>query len=167
METVTARAAEIAIKYIGQTEKPGNMGFNDKDFERKMEDVGFQKTHAWCAYFAELVFKEANPDKLEELDRLFSASATKTYQNFVDAGYPYSKTPTEGALVIWQNMKFGKPQWTGHAGVVVKVIDNITFESVEGNTNDGGGREGYIVARRIRKVLQVKEGLQVMGFIKV
>lgn len=165
METETV--VKTAIKYIGQTEKPGNMGFNDQDFEKKMNAVGFQKTHAWCSYFVELVFKEANPDKLQEFDKLFSASATKTYQNFVDAGYPFSKTPTEGALVIWQNMKAGKPHWTGHAGVVVKVIDNITFESVEGNTNDGGGREGYIVARRIRKVLQVKEGLRVMGFIKI
>lgn len=158
--------SEIAIKYIGQTEKPGNSGFNDAEFEAKMKDVGFEKTHAWCTYFSELVFKEAFPDK-KELDKLFSASAVQTYKNFRDAAYLLAELPEENCLVIWQMQKDGKPQWQGHAGIVVKAIDNVTFESVEGNTNDGGGREGYIVARRLRKVQKVTTGLQVLGFIKI
>lgn len=38
---------EIAKSYIGKTEKPSNSGFNDKVFESKMEEVGFQKGQAW------------------------------------------------------------------------------------------------------------------------
>lgn len=158
---------ETARKYIGQTEKPGNMGFNDADFERKMKAVGFQKTHAWCAYFAELVFKEVYPERFAELDALFSASAVQTFRNFRDAGYPVHYVPKEGYLVVWQNHKEGKPQWTGHVGIVTEVIDNHTFKSVEGNTNDVGGREGYIVAERIRKNVPVNNGLKVIGFIKI
>lgn len=159
--------SEVALKYIGQTEKPGNMGFNDAEFEAKMKSVGFEKTHAWCAYFAELVFKEAYPERVAELDKLFSASAVQTYKNFVNAAYLQGELPSENWLVIWQMQKDGKPQWSGHAGIVVKVIDQETFESVEGNTNDGGGRDGYIVARRIRKIHKVQNGLQVLGFIKI
>ncbi len=166
------KAVEIALKYIGQTEKPGNSGFTQVDFEKRMQKVGFQKGQAWCAYFSELVFKEAYPEKAKELDKLFSASAVQTYKNFTHKenglGYSENQLPEVGNLVIWQNQKAGEPQWTGHAGIVVSVIDSETFESVEGNTNDGGGREGYIVAKRTRKVLKdVKNGLEILGFIKI
>lgn len=162
------RVAETALKYIGQMEKPGNSGFVQIEFEKKMEEVGFSKGHAWCSYFAELVFKEAFPEKKAELDRLFSASAVKTYSNFKNAGYLMNELPAPGNLVVWQTQKDGKPHWTGHVGIVVSVIDKDTFESVEGNTNDGGGREGYIVAKRKRKVLKnVENGLEILGFIQV
>lgn len=159
---------EVALKYIGETEKPGNMGFNDADFEKKMQAVGFQKTHAWCAYFAELVFKEAFPEKFKELDKLFSAGTIQTFKNFKEASYPISAIPKDGNLVIWQTYKDGKPQTTGHAGIVVQVVDQNTFYSVEGNTNDGGGREGYIVAKKLRHVVaNVQNGLKILGFIKI
>ncbi len=162
------KAVETALKYIGQTEKPGNQGFTQLDFEKKMEAVGFQKSQAWCAYLTELVFKEAYPEKLKEFDKLFNASAVKTYTNFKNAAYPINEVPHPGNLVIWQMQKDGKPHWTGHAGIVVGVIDNETFESVEGNTNDHGGREGYIVAKRIRKTLKdVENGLRVLGFVQI
>lgn len=158
---------EIATKYIGKTEKPGNAGFNDADFEKKMKDVGFQPGHAWCSYFAELVFKEAYPLKKKEFDKLFSASAVKTFENFKKAGYAIHDTPQLGALVIWQKQVGGKPSWQGHAGIVVEVTTNQTFKSVEGNTNDSGGREGYIVAKKFRRVQSVTNGLQVLGFINL
>lgn len=161
------KPSEIAIKYIGQTEKPGNMGFNDAEFEKKMLSVGFQATHSWCAYFCELCFKEAYPEKFVELDKLFSASAVKTFENFRAAGYPFSQIPTVDALVVWQTQKDGKPEWTGHVGIVVSV-DGDKFESVEGNTNNSGGRNGFIVARRTRKVIHnISNGLEILGFIKI
>lgn len=159
---------EIAVKYIGETEKPGNMGFNDAKFEEKMKAVGFQKTHAWCAYFAELVFKEAYPEKFVELDQTFSASTIQTFKNFRNHSYPISAVPRVGHLVIWQTMKDGAGQSTGHAGIVIEVIDQNTFRSVEGNTNDGGGREGYIVAIKLRHIVaNVQNGLKVLGFINI
>lgn len=163
------KVVEIAEGYIGQTEKPGNMGFNDADFEKKMEEVGFQKTHAWCAYFSELVFKEAYPELFGELDKLFSASAVATFANFRDAGYKIHALPKMGTLVIFQKMKDNVPQWQGHAAICVSVQDNKwVFESVEGNTNDGGGREGYIVAKRTRKTLaDVSNGLKIIGFVDI
>lgn len=163
------KVVEIAEKYIGQTEKPGNMGFNDEDFQKKMVEVGFQKTHAWCAYFTELVFKEAYPELFDELDKLFSGSAVKTFENFKEAGYEIHELPKVGTLVIFQMMKEARPQWQGHAAICVSVQDNKwIFESVEGNTNDGGGREGYIVAKRTRKTLaDVANGLKIIGFIDI
>ena len=158
---------EIAKKYIGQTEIPGNKGFNNADFEAKMKAVGFQPTHAWCCYFAELVFKEAFPEKFKDLDKLFSASTVQTFNNFKKANYVISDVPVKGYLVIWQNQKDGVPQSTGHAGIVTDVYNKELFKSIEGNTNDQGGREGYIVAEKLRKVKKVQNGLQVLGFVKI
>lgn len=160
--------SEVARKYLGQTEKPGNMGFNDATFEKKMEEVGFVKGHAWCAYFSELVFKEAFPERFDELDKLFSGSTIQTFRNFRDAEYLINYVPAVNNLVIWQRYLNGVAQTTGHAGIVSEVISTWEFKSIEGNTNDAGGREGYIVAEHERKVLaKVDNGLKVIGFIQI
>jgi len=160
--------SEVALKYIGQTEKPGNMGFVDEEFERRMFDVGFVKSHAWCAYFQELVFKEAYPEKFKELDRLFSGSTIQTFRNFRDAGYLIGYAPQKNTLVIWQSYKDGKALATGHAGLVVNVKSSWEFDSAEGNTNSEGGREGFEVAVMPRKVLaKVTNGLKILGFIQI
>lgn len=159
---------EIASRYIGQTEKPGNLGFNDESFEVKMKQVGFVKSHAWCCYFAELVFKETYPERLDELDALFSGSTIQTFRNFRDAAYPIGYVPVVNHLVIWQRYLNGKPQPTGHAGIVSEVISTWEFKSIEGNTNDAGGGEGYIVAEHERRVLaKVDNGLKVLGFVQI
>jgi len=157
---------DVARKYIGQTEKPGNMGFNDAAFEKKMQAVGFQKKQAWCSYFSELCFKEAYPELADHLDKLFNASAVQTFKNFEAAGYEISQVPVPGTLVIWQHYVNGKAQWQGHAGVCVSARLPHDFGTVEGNTNDGGGREGYIVAARDRKLVRnIQNGLRVLGFV--
>lgn len=162
---------DIAKSYVGKTELPQNSGFSDKIFEQKMKEVGFVKSHAWCSYFSELAFKEAYQRQWWELEKLFSGSTVQTFNNFKKAKYKISNKPFVGALVIWQTQKKGVPQSTGHAGVVVEVIDDTTFRSVEGNTVEdnasGDERNGYIVAIKKRKVKKVINGLQVMGFIHI
>lgn len=159
---------EVAKKYIGQTEKPANSGFNDAVFEQKMKQVGFVKSHAWCCYFAELVFKEAFPEKFAALDKLFSASTIQTFENFKNAEYKISALPVENTLVIFQTMRNGKPEWTGHAAICGPVTDGWKFESIEGNTSGSGSREGIMVAKRIRKTIKdVDNGLKVLGFIHI
>lgn len=161
--------SEVAKKYLGQTEKPKNTGFNDAVFNAKMAAVGFISGHAWCAYFAELVFKEALPQLYKDLDKLFSAGTIQTYRNFKEAGYPTSIRPKVDDLVIWQSYKDGKALTTGHAGIVSFAdLDGWHFRSIEGNTSDEKSREGYIVAEHERSVLaEVKNGLKVLGFITI
>lgn len=160
--------SEIARTYLGETEKPGNAGFNDSAFEKKMRLVGFQTGHAWCSYFAELVFKEAYPERAAEYDILFSGSTIQTFRNFQNAAYPIGYVPLVNSLVIWQMMKDGKGGITGHAGIVSEVKDTWQFKSIEGNTSQGKSREGFIVAEHERKVLaNVENGLKVLGFVQL
>jgi len=145
-----------ACNYIGYCEISGNKGFQNEKFEDLMKNVGWQKGQAWCAYFTELVWKEAyqqyNAYMFPTLDKLFSAGAVATFNNFKKVKeFEISEIPVPGSVVIWQKYKDGMPHWTGHAGIVTEVYKDV-FKSVEGNTNDSGGREGIEVAEKLRDV---------------
>jgi hypothetical protein len=161
-------AAEIARQYIGQKEITDNAGFLDKEFEKKITNCGFEKGQAWCAYFAELVWKEAFPAKFYNFSKLFSAGAIRTWDNFMkDDGFICDRTPETGAVIIWQHYKDGEPTWQGHAGIL-DYIDGEFMVTIEGNTNASGGREGIEVAEKRRRINfnTVENGLVLKGFIK-
>lgn len=163
---IDSKIKTIAESYLGQREVPGNMGFKDKTFEKKMVDVGFVKSYAWCALFAELVWTEAYKGSglVTKLKQLFSASATTTFKNFdIDGTFKTSKEPVVGAVAIWRHGS----GWQGHAGIVTKVVGD-TIHTVEGNTNAAGGREGIEVAAKKRKWKgqpYQANGLNIVGFI--
>lgn len=168
---------KTALRYVGQEEIRGNLGFKDKEFEEKMITIGFKEGYAWCALFAELVWKEAYQQYdsfyIELLDKLFSPGAVKTYNNFKKSDkFEVSSEPELGAICIWRNYKDGKAHWTGHAGIVTEVdylngLRTGYFNCVEGNTNDQGGREGYIVSLKKRSLNAPKRPtqLRIYGFI--
>ena len=155
-----SKIVEIAKGYVGQEELPNNSGFKNKDFEKRMKEVGFQKGQAWCSYFAELVWKEAGEDV-----KPFSASAFKTYLNYEKAGRKGEVKPVPGSLVVWRSVVNGQPQWAGHIGIVVEVSED-SFKTIEGNTNAKGGREGIQVALKTRQYnWSAEKGLRLIGFI--
>lgn len=161
------KIVEVAKKYVGKTEKPNNSGFTDAEFEKRMKDTGWDKGMSWCSFFCELVWKEAylGSKEISSLDKLFSGSATATFKNFdlaKEQGWQTGLMPKVGALAVW---RYGVG-WQGHIGIVVEE-NGVTFKTVEGNTNDKGGREGYIVAvkSRVTKGVFQKNGLNLIGFV--
>lgn len=176
------KASITAAKYLGQTELPKNMGFKDKSFWDKMKRIaGFVDGHAWCSYFAELVWKESFPEYDNLLNTLFSASATKTFQNFSQSNICdcYSiedhssdkirsmildGTIQAGSLVVW---RYGS-SWKGHIAILEKYNrhDN-TIETIDGNSNDLGWREGVAVVKRKRPLIfsNFPNSLNIVGFI--
>jgi len=163
------KAIETALKYVGQKELPNNVFSDASDFGKKLHGAGQKDGDPWCALFVEMVFKEAFPERFAEFDKLFSASAVQTYKNFQKGGgYMFNQLPKEGNIVIWQKYVDGKPQWQGHAGIVYQLKSSWEFTSIEGNTNEAGGREGTSVQIKDRKVIKdVWNGLKVLGFIQV
>jgi hypothetical protein len=168
---------KVAQSYLGLREIPNNLGWDNKTFEAKMKQVGWIRSQAWCAYFGELVWKEAyadQPEILKELDRLFSASATTTYANFdKESKNPnsklkikVSKTPVNGAIVIY---RFGTG-WQGHLGVV-EFTGATKVDNIEGNTGVQGLRDGDPsgdgVARKKRLITPkvTARGLNLVGYI--
>lgn len=163
------KAVEIALKYVGEKELPNNVFSDASDFGKKLHGAGHKDGMPWCALFCEMVFKEAYPERFKEFDKYFSASAVETFKNFQKAGgYMFNNLPKEGNLVIWQKQIDGKAQWQGHAGIVYELKSTWEFTSIEGNTNEAGGREGTSVQIKERKVIKdVWNGLKVLGFINL
>ncbi len=172
METIGGCIVSYAVDAIGQEEFSGNMGFKDDQFDKYMREVGFKNGHAWCAYFAELCYHRAYQDfdreKVVEVAEYFSAGAVRTYRKFSKApGWDVNKTPSIGAVVIWQKWVKGKPhpKGYGHAAIVVDIHENY-ITTVEGNTNKAGGREGIGVFTKKRKLnFESTSGLRMLGFI--
>lgn len=157
---------DVAKKYLGESELKGNVFTEDTELGRKLKEAGHKDGEAWCSYFAEAVFKEAYPFKVKGFDKLFSAGAVKTLKNFRDFGYTVFNAPDPGMLVIWQHYNNGEPSWQGHAGIVIEVLDNGAFVTVEGNTTAAGSREGTSVQIKTRSLKRVSTGLNVIGFVK-
>jgi hypothetical protein len=159
---------EAARKDLGKKEKPGNLGFEDKELEKKMREVKWQPGWSWCSNILEKWFRDAYPERAQEMDGYFVPSATATFRNLKNAGYKVSMIPTVGALVFWQRMHDGVAQWQGHTGVVVEVYDDKHFLSIEGNASNSGSSNGdgvYEVKRKVKDV--VNNGLRVLGFVSL
>lgn len=158
--TRTDQIIQTATSFLGQQEKPGNSGFKTSEFEAAMKRVGWFKGAAWCDFFAELVWTTAYRDDLKTaaiLSKLFTGGTLRSFQNFKKSRlFTISMTPVPGALVYWKHSAT-----TGHVGIVVEAPDGPQFRTVEGNTNDAGGREGYIVARRWRNLSEKS----LLGFV--
>ena len=170
------------IKYYanlfeGIKERKGNMGWQDvffpdlnMSFQELMHTVGWRETHAWCAYFAELVWKLAytkfDSTMVPKLDKLFSASAVNTWANFKGTDFKRSQIPAPGSLLIFQLYENNKPTAKGHAAIVMDGSEGIV-NTIEGNTNAKGTREGDQVAKKTRLIsFEPKQnGLVPLGFI--
>lgn len=163
--TTPQQIRNIALKYLDQEETAGNSGFVDPRFQEMMQLTGWQKGQAWCAYFAELVYREAG---LTALADQLTAGAVDTWNRMQKSALAVcSKTPEVGSIVIWQSVTNGQPSWSGHVGIVAAYFPRTAqMITVEGNTDGAGGREGVEVALKIRGLeFNRDNGLRLLGFI--
>lgn len=161
---------------IGKKETKGNSGWEDESFEAEMKLTGWATGQAWCSYWAEKVWTAAyakqNSLMINVIRKLFSANAVQTWENFETSNFETSSEPKPGALAVWMLMKGGQPskvkgtKWIkGHIGIV-KSFDKTNMVTIEGNTNDVGGREGVMVAEKKRKIaFNNNTGLKLLGFV--
>ncbi len=156
---------QYAKRHIGLEEKPGNTGWHDQLFQERMANLaGWQVGQAYCVYFTELVwrtvYRQLDMDSDEDLKKLFSPSATQTWQNFQDSPrWMTTKDPIKGALVFFQWYKNGKPKWQGHGGIVHHPINSAYAQNIEANYND------KIADVKRKKNFYETEGLIMLGFV--
>ena len=164
---ITDKIVSVAKSYVGQEEVRENVSFKDPNFLAKMKSVGWYIGAPWCAFLAKLIWEEAfsaaDPTALSLVKNYSSGSAIETYHNYATSKqFHVSQQPTLGSVVIWEE---GNGP-AGHAGVVVGIIDANTIQTVEGNTNTDGSREGYITAIKTRKInIPHNAGLNLVGFV--
>lgn len=167
METLQNAIITAARRDIGQREIPPNKGFVNPDFEAALRAVGWQTGWAWCAMACKrwwsLAYQETLPEMLKDVQDCFSPAVQATERRFRRT-FPQcvSQAPALGALAVFHSGSTAK----GHIGVVT-VIGQQSFQSIEGNTNADGGREGIEVALRTRKLDFTKKdnGLWLACFI--
>lgn len=157
----------IALSYVGNREKKGNSGFVNEAFQSLMDKAGWYLKAAWCAFFVRAMLMLAFKDEknLAVIKKCCSGNAQLTFKNFkADGTFKTGMTPKDGALAVWQ---FGNST-SGHIGFVKKGKHSFnTMETIEGNTNGNGSREGDQVAIKLRTIDRphTDTGLNLIGFV--
>jgi hypothetical protein len=162
------RVVKFSESLVGQSEIAGNIGFTNEEFGKLMKEVGWETGDPWCVYFAKLVWYNMAPDWLKaKILKRVSGSSLQTWENLKnDASFKVSTIPQAGDMAIWRKYDNGVATWEGHAGIV-KSLGFGNFTTIEGNTNEFGGTEGYIVAEKTRPIdYTTKDGLRLIGFIR-
>lgn len=159
-----AKVVKIAGSYVGVMERPAGSN-RGPQVDKFIKSVGLNPaagSYAWCVAFIYYCFQEA-ADELElqnpmirtagVLD-LWNRAGSKKVPRISTAkasGDPHLVKP--GHIFI---MDYGGGR--GHAGLVEKVVGG-KLVTIEGNTNDGGSREGVGVFRREqRKIASINKG---------
>jgi hypothetical protein len=152
MSQLADNAVKIAQSQLGKQEVPkgSNAG---PDVEKYLKAVGLGKGYSWCMAFVFWCF-EQSAIQLSIGCPLKKTAGVLDQWNSIDA-YFKKTVPMPGDVFI---MDFG--QGKGHTGIVLKV-HQWQVETIEGNTNDDGSREGYKVCKRVRDISTIK------GFIRV
>ena len=146
------KIAAIAKSYIGQQEIQPNAGFKDPAFLAKMVARGWEKGQPWCGYFGKQCWVEGyadNPQFQLKIKQLLNGGAQSTLENCKASGlFVINMIPAPGALIIFLEGK--GPE--GHEAVGTSAAMNNIFQTVEGNTNTDGSRDGYEVAAKTHEL---------------
>lgn len=157
--TLSEKALEIAITQLGIRENgSSNSG---KEVDQYLKSVALKPGLPWCMAFVYWCYNQAAtvagvPNFLIRTGGVLHQWNEQQPQRKIVLDKVLKKPAIiqPGAVFI---MDYGKG--TGHTGLVER-IHNGLIETVEGNTNDEGSREGYEVCRRTRKLALIKGFIQ-------
>ena len=127
-------------------------GENCGPWVRLYMDGNEGKPYAWCAGFAGFVLKQAASAVGAPLPIRTSVSCDELAANakqrgiFLAGGVGLDHTRLKPGSFFLNRKTAG--DWV-HTGIVTQV-DAEAFQTIEGNTNDEGSREGYEVCQRVR-----------------
>lgn len=170
-----ARLADIAEREIGNAESPkgSNKGpaiqkyFGADTYKPNAADNGY----AWCASFVSWC--------VQELLRKFPG-VTAPKPPRLAAAFGFVEWGRANGCLIFSPATVRKGIYRpergdivvfgfSHVGIVSSVnLHDTNFSAIEGNTDEAGGREGWMVARRARTLAQVELKRPDMGrFIRL
>lgn len=132
----------IARSQLGMAEIPHGSNWG-KHVEKYLRSVGIGFPAAWCMAFVYWVFEQACKETGNDNLLVKTGGVMRQWNECKKT--LRTKTPQRGAIFI---MDYGKG--LGHTGIVEKVLPDGKIQTIEGNTNDDGSREGYEVARHTR-----------------
>lgn len=156
-ETPAQKLADIACLFEGVREEGGdNKGRFVEAFQKTVDAKSVSEP--WCMCFVQTCI-----GYIENVLGLKSdLKATESVKNFLPNEIP-KYFPSVGDVVAWVSYN-----GTGHCGIVVKLHEDGSFDSIEGNTSNPQGfdRDGngvYLKKRSIKDMGKYKFA----GFVKV
>lgn len=151
--TLADRALNIAIAQLGNAEVPHSSNWGPH-IEKYLKSVGITNPQPWCAAFVYWCVNEASKEMNVPNPLKKTGSVLDQWNN---SKHLRVTTPQKGDIFI---MDFGGGN--GHTGFVSGVVGD-KINTVEGNSNDEGSREGYEVCRKPggRKISSCK------GFLRI
>ena len=163
MPSLATAALAFAVQEIGQMENPpgSNRGEKVDEYARA---VGLKPESSlpWCAAFIYWCFKQASekeavPNPVVKtagvLDH-WNRAGTRGVRRVLGATAKNSPELVQPGFVFIMDFGGG----AGHTGIV-ESVEGGRLVTIEGNTNDGGSREGVGVFRRSeRKIASINKG---------
>lgn len=154
--TLAQRSLCIALSHNGVREIPKNSN-SGPEVNLYLKSIGLNPGYPWCMAFIYWVVNKAAAEmgiknplvKTGGVLRQWNETTCKKIKTTA------ATIPQPGDIFI---LEFSKGN--GHTGFVEKVAGGM-IHTIEGNTNDDGSREGYEVAKRVRKISSCK------GFIRL
>ena len=142
----------FANEWIGVDEIGNNQAFGNNVFQSMLKNVGWKSSEQWCMYFAKAVHWKVFKNDRQQINKLLSGSSNGSFNAVKkDTNGIYeaveSGPPKNGDIAIWQRTN---APGTGHAGIVVKVNNKGTMNTIEGNTGGKSISDGDTVARKVR-----------------
>lgn len=138
--TLAMRALNVAKSQLGCCEIPKGSNWG-KDVQKYLASVGITFPASWCMSFVYWCVNEAAKE-MKVPNPLFKTGGVLMQWNKVNPKMKFVKNPQVGDIFI---MDFGSGH--GHTGFVT-AVKNGRIETIEGNSNDEGSREGFEVCRK-------------------
>lgn len=135
------RLTQVYLSQVGVREKTGH---NDGvQVEAYLKSVGLGKGYAWCAAFVHWCMVQAKvPNKING-----AAASAHNPANAIWLNRKLLNEPAAGDVFTLWYLKLNR---IGHTGFYHRRINSSVYESVEGNTNEAGSREGDGVYKKYR-----------------
>ncbi|KLT67795.1 MULTISPECIES: CHAP domain-containing protein [unclassified Flavobacterium] len=149
--TLAQKTLEIALAQVGVEEMPRNSN-SGPEVEIYLRSVGLGKGYPWCMAFVYWSTQQAAL-QLGMKNPLKKTAGVLDQYNSRPLLLQTKPQPGDVFIIDFKN-------GTGHTGIVDRVTASAIF-TIEGNTNDIGGREGYKVSKRKREIKSIK------GFLRL
>lgn len=151
-----ARVIKIAQSYDGVRETSENRG---PHINQWLAELGIDFAAPWCMAFVQGCFRQAALEMGIEDPLKPDTAGVLDLWNRVPHGWRVSALNGRAGDIMIMDHGGGK----GHTGIVTG-YSNGMYITMEGNTNDAGGRDGDCVAEKYRRKYS---GGQLRGFVRV
>ena len=151
-----------AREYIGVSENPpesNNVLFNTDYYGR---EVNGAFTYPWCVTFLWDIFRMSGAESVF-CDGIKIASTEAVFAHYKNKGMLFD-SGKRGDIVLILTDGAGSERQVNHAGLVVNVNSDGTYETIEGNTGSGNIANGGMVMNRVRSLSG--RGYSIVGFAR-